>query len=206
MWGKFGIILYIQACKINGCLVIPARNLALMKKKKLIKRNGGHGWFNLRKVEYSQGKLATLWNHFEEIKRLVTAFLGDGCQKNDLKTNGHQGSYCSAMIKVTFHHGRGIHPPVFGKGGMINAFIPPWKWLKLQHNISELPYRSAWKSSITTMFCESVPSPLPGVQTLNFKMILDKAREKSANDGQSRLSSPLISKEIDAPACFIEPK
>ena len=46
--------------------------------------------------------------------------------------------------------------------------------------------------------------PLPGVQTLYFKMIQDKAREKSPNYGQSWLSTLPPSKEIDASATNIE--
>ena len=45
-----------------------------------------------------------------------------------------------------------ISPPWFWEGGIVNAFIPPWKWMKLCHILSELPYLSAWKNLITTIF------------------------------------------------------
>ena len=69
----------------------------------------------------------------------------------------------SAAIKVVSTHGRQSWegwgeniPPGFGKGGMVNAVIPPWKWMKLWHILSELPYLSACKSSIKTVFFDGL--------------------------------------------------
>ena len=46
----------------------------------------------------------------------------------------------------------GIYPPLVLGRGDGQCYHPPWKWMKLCHILSEIPYRSAWKSLITTIF------------------------------------------------------
>ena len=57
-------------------------------------------------------------------------------------------------------------------------------------------YMYTSKSVRSTDITFDLSSPPPGVQTIHFKMIRGKAREKSANDGKSWLSSPWPRKKL----------